>query len=70
MLFGLVVLRLVVMARELEHSSTLLLHEATHDGLTGLGNRTLFSDQIDQALADGVPMATESEASRSRQIDA
>ena len=45
-LFGLVVARLVVMARELEASRTLLLHEATHDGLTGLGNRTLFSDQI------------------------
>ena len=36
-LFGLVVVRLVVMARELEHSRTLLLHEATHDGLTGSG---------------------------------
>ena len=56
-LFGLVVLRLVVMARELEHSRTLLLHEATHDALTGLGNRTLFSDQVDQALADDVPVA-------------
>ena len=56
-LFGLVVLRLVVMARELEHSRTLLLHEATHDALTGLGNRTLFSDQVDHALADGVPVA-------------
>ena len=56
-LFGLVVLRLVVMARELEHSRTLLLHEATHDASTGLGNRTLFSDQVDHALADGVPVA-------------
>jgi diguanylate cyclase len=56
-LFGLVVLRLVVMARELEDSRTLLLHEATHDALTGLGNRTLFSDQVQQALADGVPVA-------------
>ncbi|MEO7370967.1 MAG: EAL domain-containing protein, partial [Ilumatobacteraceae bacterium] len=56
-LFGLVVLRLVVMARELEYSRTLLLHEATHDGLTGLGNRTLFSDQVGRALADGVPVA-------------
>ena len=56
-LFGLVVLRLVVMARELEQSRTLLLHEATHDGLTGLGNRTLFSDQVERALANGVPVA-------------
>lgn len=56
-LFGLVVARLVVMARELEASRTLLLHEATHDGLTGLGNRTLFSDQVEQALSSGVPVA-------------
>ncbi len=56
-LFGLVVARLVVMARELESSRTLLLHEATHDALTGLGNRTLFSDQIGQALASGAPVA-------------
>jgi diguanylate cyclase (GGDEF)-like protein len=56
-LFGLVVLRLVAMARELEHSRTLLLHEATHDALTGLGNRTLFSDQVERALADDVPVA-------------
>ncbi len=56
-LFGLVVLRLVVMARELEASRTLLLHEATHDALTGLANRTLFSQQIEQALAGDVPVA-------------
>ena len=56
-LFGLVVARLVVMARELEASRTLLLHEATHDALTGLGNRTLFSDQIDRALSNGLPVA-------------
>ena len=56
-LFGLVVLRLVVMARELETSRTLLLHEATHDALTGLSNRTLFSEQIEHALGGGVPVA-------------
>ena len=56
-LFALVVARLVVMARELESSRTLLLHEATHDALTGLGNRTLFSDQVGQALASGEPVA-------------
>jgi diguanylate cyclase (GGDEF)-like protein len=56
-LFGLVVVRLVVMARELEASRTLLLHEATHDALTGLANRTLFSQQVEQALAGGVPIA-------------
>ena len=56
-LFGLVVLRLVAMARELEDSRSLLLHEATHDALTGLGNRTLFSEHVDHALASGVPVA-------------
>jgi diguanylate cyclase (GGDEF)-like protein len=56
-LFGLVVVRLVVMARELETSRTLLLHEATHDALTGLANRTLFSQQVEQALAGDVPVA-------------
>jgi diguanylate cyclase (GGDEF)-like protein len=56
-LFGLVVLRLVVMARELEVSRTLLLHEATHDALTGLGNRTLFSDHVEQSLSSGIPVA-------------
>ena len=56
-LFGLVVLRMVVMARELEDSRSLLLHEATHDALTGLGNRTLFSERVDHALADDVPVA-------------
>ncbi len=56
-LFGLVVLRLVVMARELEASRSLLLHEATHDALTGLGNRTLFSDHVGKALSSDVPVA-------------
>jgi diguanylate cyclase (GGDEF)-like protein len=56
-LFGLVVVRLVVMARELETSRTLLLHEATHDALTGLGNRTLFSEQVEQALSGGIQVA-------------
>ncbi len=56
-LFGLVVLRLVVMARELEASRSLLLHEATHDALTGLGNRTLFSEHVEEALSTGVPVA-------------
>ncbi|MEA3185581.1 MAG: hypothetical protein QOJ74_2058, partial [Ilumatobacteraceae bacterium] len=56
-LFALVVLRLVVMARELETSRGLLLHEATHDGLTGLANRTLFGEHVELTLASGVPVA-------------
>lgn len=56
-LFALVVLRLVVMASELETSRGLLLHEATHDALTGLANRTLFGELVEQTLASGVPVA-------------
>lgn len=56
-LFGLVVTRLVVMARELEASRGLLLHEATHDSLTGLGNRTLFSREVERALSSGATIA-------------
>ncbi|HEX2783462.1 MAG TPA: EAL domain-containing protein [Ilumatobacteraceae bacterium] len=56
-LFGLVVLRLVVMARELESSRGQLLHEATHDALTGLANRTLFDEQVERTLVSGVPVA-------------
>ena len=35
----------------------MLLHEATHDGLTGLANRTLFGEQVERTLANGVPVA-------------
>jgi diguanylate cyclase len=56
-LFALVVMRLVVMARELETSRSLLLHEATHDALTGLANRTLFGDQVAASLAGGATVA-------------
>ena len=56
-LFGLVVWRLVTMARELETSRSLLLHEATHDALTGLANRTLFGERVDASLSDGATVA-------------
>ncbi len=48
-MFALVVLRLVLVTRELEASRTRLLHEATHDSLTGLSNRTVFADRVDAA---------------------
>jgi len=32
-----------------------LQHQATHDGLTGLANRTLFAERLDTALATGGP---------------
>ncbi len=34
-------------------ASELLRHQATHDPLTGLANRTLLLDRLDQALQDG-----------------
>jgi len=37
--------------RELQHQ---LEHQAYHDSLTGLANRTLFSDRVEEALAQGI----------------
>ncbi|MGB3544311.1 sensor domain-containing phosphodiesterase [Rubrivirga sp.] len=37
--------------------SAQLLHQATHDALTGLDNRILFRQRIEQALVDDVPFA-------------
>jgi diguanylate cyclase (GGDEF)-like protein len=34
-----------------------LTHQATHDGLTGLANRTLFASAVADALSDGDPAA-------------
>jgi diguanylate cyclase (GGDEF)-like protein len=48
-MFTLVVLRLVLVTRELDVSRMRLLHEATHDSLTGLANRTVFADRVDAA---------------------
>ena len=44
------VVRDVTAQRELQMS---LLHQATHDGLTGLANRRLFSERVDAAIAHG-----------------
>jgi diguanylate cyclase (GGDEF)-like protein len=48
-MFTLVVLRLVLVTRELDVSRMRLLHEATHDSLTGLANRTVFAARVDAA---------------------
>ncbi len=37
---------------EVERSNALLLHEATHDSLTGLPNRALFARTLEQAVDD------------------
>lgn len=44
-----VVLR-VLPLRALRSTQDRLLHEATHDGLTGLPNRVLFRDRLEQAM--------------------
>ena len=54
-MFTLVVLRLVLVTRELDVSRMRLLHEATHDSLTGLANRTVFADRVAAALAQRQP---------------
>lgn len=40
---------------ELQASQTYAQHLASHDGLTGLPNRTLFAERLDQALAQHDP---------------
>ncbi len=56
-LFSLVVARMAVIARQLDDSRGQLLHDATHDALTGLGNRTLYGERVRQVLepAAGMP---------------
>jgi diguanylate cyclase (GGDEF)-like protein len=54
-MFALVVMRLVLVTRELEASRTRLLHEATHDSLTELSNRTVFADRVGVALTRRQP---------------
>ena len=49
-LFLLVVVRLAIVAQQLETSRGRLEHDATHDALTGLGNRALYSERVRQAL--------------------
>jgi diguanylate cyclase (GGDEF)-like protein len=49
-LFLLVVMRLAIVANELATSRSQLEHDATHDPLTGLGNRALYSERVRQAI--------------------
>ena len=48
-----VLLRDVTRQRALEHE---LRHQALHDGLTGLPNRALFNDRLEQAMGRGGPV--------------
>ena len=54
---------LMILLRQLStllHNATLtrrLRHQAYHDPLTGLGNRALFTEQLENALAAGTPVA-------------
>jgi diguanylate cyclase (GGDEF)-like protein len=50
-LFLLVVVRLAIVAQQLEASRGRLEHDATHDALTGLGNRALYSERVREALS-------------------
>jgi len=43
--------RLILLARDHWQMHARLLHEARHDGLTGLPNRTVAEDRLEQALA-------------------
>jgi diguanylate cyclase (GGDEF)-like protein len=52
LLFLLILLRVLSLTRALERGKDRLHHEATHDSLTGLANRTLFVDRTAAALRD------------------
>jgi diguanylate cyclase (GGDEF)-like protein len=43
---------------ELEAAEATLRHQASHDGLTGLANRTLLMERLDEALLDRQPDET------------
>jgi diguanylate cyclase (GGDEF)-like protein/PAS domain S-box-containing protein len=45
------VTRLVRQQEELHEQKNLLQHQATHDALTGLANRTLLNDRLEQGIA-------------------
>lgn len=43
--------------KSLERVNAELRHQATHDALTGMPNRTLFADRLTSAIARGLPFA-------------
>jgi len=55
-LFALVVVRLVIVTHELEIHRQRLQHEATHDALTALGSRVLFTERVRMALSAKAPV--------------
>ncbi|MEV6636771.1 bifunctional diguanylate cyclase/phosphodiesterase [Actinoplanes sp. NPDC051470] len=59
MLAGLVLILLRQLSTLLHNSALTrrLRHQAYHDPLTGLGNRALFNERLDQALSSGRPAA-------------
>lgn len=54
-LFLLVIVRLQLIAGDLDESRVRLSHEATHDALTGLANRTLLASEVRSALDELQP---------------
>ncbi|HEY4332356.1 MAG TPA: GGDEF domain-containing protein [Ilumatobacteraceae bacterium] len=53
--FLLVIARMATLVEALEHSRQELTYDATHDHLTGLVNRSLFTQRIDAMIAAGTP---------------
>ncbi|GAA1636027.1 putative bifunctional diguanylate cyclase/phosphodiesterase [Actinoplanes couchii] len=53
LLFAVCAFVLVGYQRRAERQAERRLHEATHDPLTGLGNRTMFQDRLGAAVAEG-----------------
>jgi diguanylate cyclase len=52
-MFLLVLGRVLGLMRNVQASEERLRHDALHDGLTGLANRKLFSEQVEHCLAGG-----------------
>ncbi|WP_229072244.1 bifunctional diguanylate cyclase/phosphodiesterase [Actinoplanes sp. DH11] len=62
LLFAVCAVVLVGYQRRAERQAEQRLHEATHDPLTGLGNRTMFHDRLGAAVRDGEKAAVRGDA--------